>query len=318
MAKVFTVPQLSPDDVRALGQFLNSEAAAYEENFHRLLEDHPALLGALGYVRFLSELPIAKRDSYGLISKYKDRPDILAGRPSKIKPHLLYVDIIELKAIERQISDSVNPQRLSSVAARALSQLYTYEKDLITNMDFQTELNILDFSIAEPQKILILGRDAEFENCPYAYERISAQFRAHNVIHYTGDDFLRMTETALEQKVGSKIVANVPPKHVKLILAGDRNWKITIVDNDVVAKAEKLKAVDESLERLMEKLTSISPGALDIYREQFDMVGKAEKSIIENLEEDVDVDSNELHTKVFWQSVYDDPDDRVIFHVCDI
>lgn len=235
---VYTVPTLKTEDIRAFAEFLDSSDNLPEKSFHSLLERHSALLGVLGYVRFLSEHSIAKRDGFGGLSQYHDRPDILGARPSIFEPNTLYIDIIELKATSKRISQKHNTQRLGSIASAAITQLYTYETELTTNRTVQQELELLGFTIAKPKKILIFGRDAEFFGRPYDFEVIMDQFRQQNVIHYTVDHILRLAEYLLNQQIGLIVADHVAPEHLGLLMIGDRNWKILIHGKQQIVATE--------------------------------------------------------------------------------
>jgi hypothetical protein len=236
MTIIYDVPALTSDDIRALAEFLISDRISSEAKFHRLLETHPALLGVLGYVRFLSEFQILKRDSVGEISKYRDRPDILGARPSIFKPEKLYVDIIELKATNKKMSQKRNNQRLSNISTAALTQLYTYEQELVGNRSYERELKSVGLEIAKPNKILIFGRDAEFAHRPYDYEIIKAQFRERGVVHYTADHLLRLAENVRNQQLGRILEIHTPPEHLELLCAGPDKWKISIVEKEIIAQ----------------------------------------------------------------------------------
>jgi hypothetical protein len=88
LQKVIDIPRLLTEDVRALHSLL-SLSKPREREFHQLLEEHPAILGVLGYSKFLSEQPVPKRDAFGSIAKFKDRPDILAARKSDFASTIL-------------------------------------------------------------------------------------------------------------------------------------------------------------------------------------------------------------------------------------
>jgi len=48
-------------DIQALAEYFRS-AEPGERRLHRLLEAHPAIIGALGFLEFLSEFPLRNRD----------------------------------------------------------------------------------------------------------------------------------------------------------------------------------------------------------------------------------------------------------------
>jgi len=237
---IFNVPILKTDDIRAFAEFLDSSEDPPERSFHSLLKRHPALLGVLGYVQFLSEYSITKRDGSGDLTQYYDRPDILGARPSISDPNVLYIDIIELKATSKRISQKNNTQRLGSIASAAITQLYTYETELTTNKTIQQQLESLGLTIAKPKKILIFGRDVEFVGKPYDFEVITDQFRQQNIIHYTVDHILRLAEDMQNQQIGLIVADRVAPEHLGLLMIGDKNWKISINGKQQIEATEDI------------------------------------------------------------------------------
>ena len=136
MNTVHKVPPLESADIQALAEFLADVESPSEKLLHRLLERHPGLLAVFGYVRFLSEHPLVKRDQLGETSLYKDRPDILAAKPSVHDPSILYTDIIELKATSKRVSRSRN-----GAAHRRTNKRFARQYCVIRSREYGNELD---------------------------------------------------------------------------------------------------------------------------------------------------------------------------------
>src|SRR5262245_12564366 len=98
-------------DVRALREFLNStDAVSSERALQELLKKHPAIIGILGFVEFIVEPSLRKRDSEGQIvhdGRRKDRPDLVVAKESPIwRPGKPYksAHLFELKAATATIA----------------------------------------------------------------------------------------------------------------------------------------------------------------------------------------------------------------------
>jgi hypothetical protein len=71
-------------DVRALREFLESARVRDEKLLQRLLEQHPSLIGPLGFVEFVSEFPLYKVDHQNTTDltdlRRRDRVDFLCSK----------------------------------------------------------------------------------------------------------------------------------------------------------------------------------------------------------------------------------------------
>src|SRR5205807_4185328 len=75
-----------------------------------------------------------------------------------------------------------------------------------------------------------------------------AQFRAQGIIHYSADHLLHLAERFRHERIGQVIAALVPPEHVEILLTDQQNWKVTIVEQQIVAHRF---ATEESREPLL-------------------------------------------------------------------
>jgi hypothetical protein len=128
---------VSSDDVKALREFLESQQVRDEKLLQRLLEQHPALIGPLGFVEFVSEVPIIKVDRQNVPDlsdlRRRDRADIIAATASPISPTYRAANLIELKAAGIHIAEREVGFRLSSEASSAVQQLREY-RDWLTRI----------------------------------------------------------------------------------------------------------------------------------------------------------------------------------------
>lgn len=235
--RIFEVPPLISDDIQALDEFLKSKSFFKEKQFHKLFEEHPALLNVLGYIKFISEFSVRKLTFDEEISYYKDRIDILAARKGAISSNNLFVDIIELKQPSIKIADGKDKRRPSGTVSKAISQLYTYQEDLLRNVDVKEELRSINMSIINPQKTLICGRDEEFSDNPNDYEFIKTHLLDRGVRHYTVDAILRLAEKFKDEQIGRFLLSfNLPRDHVELLLTRAGNWKLSLVEENIIAQ----------------------------------------------------------------------------------
>ena len=121
--QIFVAGQcVTDDDVQQLAEFLTAATSATERSFHRFLEEHPSLMGALGFTFFLSEYPVVKTDHENqpiADRRRRDRIDVLAAKQS----HLPTNDgkayrsghIIELKHPKAAIAARVSPRCVCTV-----------------------------------------------------------------------------------------------------------------------------------------------------------------------------------------------------------
>jgi Domain of unknown function (DUF4263) len=214
----------------------------------------------LGYSKFLSEQPVPKRDAFGSIAKFKDRPDILAARKSDFASNHLYIDIVELKAIGLEVSNENSPQRWSHVVGAAVSQMASYENELIESADFRADLSAIGLNIARPRKILVFGRDKEFIDRPHDWELLQHQFRTNQITHYTVDHILQLCERVLDEQWGGILSSIVPPDHLGLLNTGNRTLTLESLNTQLRATEGRPTEMSELIwnvnhNKLMESLT---------------------------------------------------------------
>ncbi|MEZ5399191.1 MAG: DUF2293 domain-containing protein [Bryobacteraceae bacterium] len=155
---------LDETDILALAEYLRSVDPG-ERQLHRLLEAHPAIIGALGFLEFLSEFPLASRDDGNrpvLDPRYCDRADIVAARLD-IAPDLRarkFANLIELKGANANVLDTKTGRR-SRFLSSAVDQLRDYSHWL-AELPTRTVLASLDWDVWRPGKIVIMGSRTEF------------------------------------------------------------------------------------------------------------------------------------------------------------
>lgn len=197
---------VSEDTLREFAEFLKLENAG-ETQLHRLLEDHPTLIGALGYVRFLSESRILKLDGEGEVivddARRLDRPDVIAAKESPVQTRagqpFIDVDLIELKGPLAEIASRDGGVRLSEGASDGIGQLDDY-KIWLTEVDENLPQFVeLGWRVSSPRRFLIMGRDSEFEGRPDQLSRIKEHVLSQRGVQvYTMDDLFRMAQTSHE------------------------------------------------------------------------------------------------------------------------
>src|SRR5689334_11030436 len=104
-------------DIRALHEFLDGPWISDEKKLQKLLEQHPALVGPLGFVEFVSEFPIYKVNTENTVDlmdlRRRDRADLIAATQSPIQPSYKSANLIELKSAGLNIADRNVGFRLS-------------------------------------------------------------------------------------------------------------------------------------------------------------------------------------------------------------
>lgn len=159
--------RLSEDDVQSLAEFLRATDKG-EHEFHRLLERHPAILGALGFMEFLSEHPIQKRDSANKLAedpRSMDRADII-GAELSITSDLQakkFAHLVELKGGEAAILNKRSGRR-SRTLSDAINQLRDYS-NWLTQVDAnRASLSAFGWDVWNPSKTVVMGNRGEFKN----------------------------------------------------------------------------------------------------------------------------------------------------------
>ena len=156
--------RVSQDDVQAFAEFLRHSDGG-ETQMHRLFEAHPAIIGALGFIEFLSEVPLEKRGADNSLiadTRRRDRADIIAARLS-IAPDLQarkFANLIELKGARDPVLES-NSQRRSPKVDKAVKELRSYS-DWLAEQANKEMLSRFGWNVWSPGKYIIMGSTTEF------------------------------------------------------------------------------------------------------------------------------------------------------------
>lgn len=187
------------DDVRELGAFLQSHQTNNERALHELLENHPALVGVLGFSEFASEQPLYKRDHDNKVilldPHRRDRADIVAAKSSIIRTSpagtsYRSVHIIELKSAASPISERGYGLRLSEDANRAVNQLREYKQWLETVPENRQLFASVGWDIRVPMRYLVMGTATEFANNPGHLDELRGRLLEDGVCLVTVDELL--------------------------------------------------------------------------------------------------------------------------------
>jgi hypothetical protein len=166
-----------------------------ERMLQRLLEQHPALIGPLGFVEFVSEFPLYKPDYQNTTDlsdlRRRDRADIIAATTSPIDVAYRSANIIELKAAGVEIAERDVGFRLTSEATRAVQQLREYRDWLTRIPQNRALLKELEWDVRWPNLFLIMGRDNEFKRNPGQLEEVRARLLNDGVQLFTVDALLQ-------------------------------------------------------------------------------------------------------------------------------
>lgn len=196
---------VSHDDVMALREFLESANASNENLLHQLLERHPALIGSLGFVEFVSEFPLYKFDSQNAPqmtdSRRRDRADLIAAQASPLRPSYRWANIVELKAAESKIADRDVGFRRSIQASKAVQQLQEYREWLTRIPENKALLKEFNWDVRCPGLFLIMGRDQEFNGNPGQLEEIRERLLSEGVRLSTVDDVLRAAINYADRRI---------------------------------------------------------------------------------------------------------------------
>jgi Rad4 beta-hairpin domain 3/Domain of unknown function (DUF4263) len=191
--------RLEEADIQALAEYLQA-ADPSETHLHRLFETHPAIIGVLGFIEFLSEFPLIKRDHGNqtvIDPRYFDRADILAARLD-IAPDLRarkFANIIELKGANARVLDAKSRRR-SPVLSSAINQVRDYSHWLSELPANRTLLASLGWDVWRPCKMLIMGSRAEFRD-PGQLEQLKQELlETDGVQLILTDELLALAEMA--------------------------------------------------------------------------------------------------------------------------
>jgi hypothetical protein len=158
--------RISPADIQALSEFLRTTEGA-ETQLHRLLKAHPAIIGALGFVEFLSEYPLAKRGEENtlLVDVHRrDRADILAAKldvGANLSAKKL-ANVVEFKGASTRVLDGTSRRR-SATLSQAVNQLRDYAAWLTEVPGSREALSKFGWDIWRPTKTIIMGSISEFQ-----------------------------------------------------------------------------------------------------------------------------------------------------------
>ncbi len=180
-------------DIQALAEFLR-QTDGDEKALHRLLERHPAIIGALGYIEFLSEVPLLGRDqSNSFVSSPQEKPraDLIAARLATAQGLRAkkIANLIELKGANARILNARNKRR-STKLSDAVNQLREYSAWLSEqpNRDF---LSRFGWDVWNPTRIAIMGTRSEFSE-PGMLEAVKSELANDGVILIPTDDLLAL------------------------------------------------------------------------------------------------------------------------------
>jgi len=200
-----------PSDVRELKAFLEGSQVEDERALQTLLEEHPQLVGILGFSEFVSEYPLYKTNSENITDvsdlRRRDRADLIAAATSPILESYRAANIIELKSASRRIAERAVGFRLSLDAAHAIEQLHEYRQWLTTIPQNRAALARLNWDIRWPSLSLIMGRAEEFTHNPGQLEEIRSHLLDRGVRLFTVDDILRVATNHVDNRV-------IPPQVV--------------------------------------------------------------------------------------------------------
>ena len=240
--KVYTSNRApSEEDVRALREFLYEGNLANEAMLHRLLEEHPALVGVLDFSQFVSEPGIYKRDSSGQVilsdRRHRNRPDLIAARESPLdsldgEPYRS-THIVELKSAGSSIVRDRFEGRLSEKAAWAVQQLKHYSRSLREIPENRELIDRLGWDVRHPMLYLIMGTDSQFKSNPGQLDEVRAVLQTEGVSLYTVDDILRRAILALRNSVHKYTVSRVAvnPRHPsKLVIPPSHTYRPGLSD----------------------------------------------------------------------------------------
>lgn len=194
--------RVSEADVQALAEFLRSTDGA-ETKLHRLIEGHPAIIGALGYVEFLSEFPLTKRgsDNQMLVNgRGRDRADIVAARLSIVAnlQAKKFANLVELKGARDRVTDHRSKRR-SQALNTAINELRDYSAWLTEINANREAVYRFGWDVWNPAKIVIMGSTSEFENPGQADKLKQELLDSEGVQLFFVDELLGMVESVRRQ-----------------------------------------------------------------------------------------------------------------------
>lgn len=187
-------------DVRDFRQFLWSEGPPLERRLQTFLEEHPSLVGCLGFAEFATEVPLRKLDVGG--RRQPDRADLLATResPHSTSSGVVYqsTHIIELKSPAASLTSRDVGQRLSRAASQAVEQLHEYRRWLTQVPENIALVQSFGWDVRSPMLYLIMGNEADLIGDPGQLDQVRARFLDQGVLLFTLDDVVRRAEAAAD------------------------------------------------------------------------------------------------------------------------
>ncbi len=248
------------EDIRELRAVLSSPAATNEMVLHELLRARPALVWALGFVTFVSEVPLIKRDGVGEMlrrdARRRDRADIVAAEESVVlhsdgRP-ALFPHLIELKGLRDPIAARSEGTQLREIVSKAIGQLHDYA-DVLRNVDANRPiLEALGCQMVRPRKMLIMGMAEEFRGRSYQFAEIRGQIAQQGVELMLWDDLLRVVEERRgESRLLATVVAEAPDR--PLIVCTPQLVRAPPMMETLSVAAKYLFQVDEDEQVLVER-----------------------------------------------------------------
>jgi hypothetical protein len=194
--------RVSQADVQALAEFLRTTNGG-ESHLHRLLEAHPAIMGALGFLEFVSEFRLVKGPAAALRpgAPCFDRADIVGAKlavGASLTAKKL-ANVLELKGASARVLDKGGrPSRDLSKAVHQLRDYAAWLSELPRNRE---ELARFGWEVWNPGKIVVIGTMAEFVD-PGPLERLKQQLLESDGIHLVlVDELLALVEVARVRSV---------------------------------------------------------------------------------------------------------------------
>lgn len=202
------IPSVSGNDVQALAEFLR-ETDGSETKLHRLIEAHPAIVGALGFLEFFSETALTKRGLDNQLiddRRFRDRPDILAAKLSittELKSHKL-ANIIELKGARDSVLTGRGLDR-SDALNHALNQLRRYSDWLLEPVN-QNALRQYGWDVWKPGKLVVMGSLQNFSNPGQAEKLKQELLQSEGVQLILADELIGLVEATRRRNDGSRLI----------------------------------------------------------------------------------------------------------------
>jgi hypothetical protein len=199
---------ISDGDIRALREFLEQTEGPTERLLHDFLIRHPALIGALDFVAFASELALSKRDDEGRLiardRRRRNRADLLAARQSAVTRSsgepFISAHLIELKGPRQPLVRSKEGARLTDAISQAVNQLHDYHRDLTQVPENVAAVRALGWEVQAPSMFLVAGSEREFRDRPAQLETVRDELLRQQVCLVLLEDLLRAAEHACVER----------------------------------------------------------------------------------------------------------------------